>query len=132
MSINNFNNILNGIDIVNNKRIKKIIDKSSENLKDIFSEKEIEYCFSKKNPTQSLAVRFAAKEAVIKAVDSYILEYDLNKIEVINTESGKPELLIHCNKLKDKIKKLLNKNKYSINLTLSHEKEFSVAHVLIY
>lgn len=132
MQFNNFNNILNGIDIVNNKRIKKILDKSSENLKDIFSKKEIEYCFSKKNPTQSLAVRFAAKEAIIKAVDSYILEYDLNKIEVINTETGKPQIQIHCSKLKEKIKKLLKKNNYSINLTLSHEKEFSVAHVLIY
>ncbi len=124
--------ILTGIDLVNNLRIKKMIDKKSPVIKEIFSEKEIEYCMKKKYYENSFGIRFAVKEAIIKATDSDILEYELNKIETINTESGKPEVRINIDRLNDKIKKILGKEDFTINITVSHEDNYSVASVLIY
>ncbi len=124
--------ILTGIDLVNNLRIKKMIDKKSPVIQEIFSEKEIEYCMKKKHYENSFGIRFAVKEAIIKATDSDILEYELNKIETINTESGKPEVRINIDRLNDKIKKILGKEDFTINITVSHEDNYSVASVLIY
>lgn len=124
--------ILNGIDIVDNNRFTKLIRKNNNSLKNFFSEKEISYCLSKKNPEESFGSRFAAKEAIIKAINSHILEFDLTKIEVLNEDSGKPLVFINCEILKDKIKNALNKENFVVNLTLSHEKRYSIAHVLIY
>lgn len=124
--------ILSGIDLVNNLRIKKLIDKKSPVIYEIFSEKEIEYCMKKKNYENSFGIRFAVKEAIIKATDSDILEYELNKIETINTESGKPEVKINIDRLNNKIRSLLGKKDFTINITVSHEDNYSVASVLIY
>ncbi|HOJ63215.1 MAG TPA: 4'-phosphopantetheinyl transferase superfamily protein [Spirochaetota bacterium] len=124
--------ILTGVDLVNNLKIKKIIDKKSPVINEIFSEKEIEYCMKKKNYENSFGIRFAVKEAIIKATDSDILEYELNKIETINTESGKPEVKINIERLNNKIKKLLGKDNFTITISASHEDNYSIATVLIY
>ena len=55
-----------------------------------------------------------------------------NKIETINTENRKPVLKINIERLNDRIKELLNKDEYKINISLSHEKEYSIAQVIIY
>jgi holo-[acyl-carrier protein] synthase len=71
MSDNNHHNevIGIGIDILEVKRIKEIINKKDEIfLKRIFTESEINYCRSKKRLFESFAVRYSAKEAFIKAV----------------------------------------------------------------
>lgn len=124
--------ILNGIDIVDNRKIKKLMNKSNNSLNEIFSKKEIEYCLNKKNPEVSFGVRFAAKEAILKAINAHVLEFDLTKIEILNNSDGKPYVKINCEILQNRIKKILNKESFIINLTLSHEKEYSIAHVLIY
>ncbi len=124
--------ILSGIDIVNNHRIKKLITRSPHTINEIFSKREIEYCQKRKFPEQSFGARFAVKEALLKASDSDILEYDLSKIEIINTDSRKPILIIHIDRLNEKIKKLLNKEIFKINISLSHERDFSIAQVIIY
>ena len=124
--------ILSGIDIVNNQRIKRLIERSPQALNDIFSKKEIEYCEKKRFCEQCFGARFAVKEAIIKATDSHIFDYKLYDIETINLNSGKPKLNIYSEKLNNKIKKLLNKNEFEINVSLSHEKDFSIAQVIIY
>lgn len=124
--------ILSGIDIVNNKRIKKLIERSPETIKEMFSQIEIDYCNKKKYPEQSFGVRFAVKEALIKATNSDILEFELNQIETINTENRKPILKINNEKLNNRIRKLLDKDDFKINISLSHEKEYSIAQIIIY
>jgi len=58
-----------GIDIVAVKRLRDAHEKwGMRFFERIYTRKEIDYCFSKKDPFPSLAVRFAAKEAVIKAI----------------------------------------------------------------
>lgn len=124
--------ILSGIDIVNNNRIKRLISRSPNALEDIFSKKEIEYCSKKKYSEQNYGARFAVKEALIKATNSHLFDYELNDIETVNLESGMPVVNIISNKLNQKIRSLLNKDDYKINVSISHEKEYSIAQIIIY
>lgn len=115
--------IMNGTDIVEVKRIQDDIEKHGDKfLKRIFTENEIKYCEEKKSQKyQSYAARFAAKEAVYKAISKFInKEYSWKDFEVINDESGKPYV-----KLGIKIDEL-----ESISITLSHCKEYAVANVI--
>ena len=62
-------------------------------LKTAFTDREIAYCIGKKNSAQHFAVRFAAKEAYMKAIGSgWSKESDFKEIEIINDKNGKPGL----------------------------------------
>jgi len=87
--------ILCGIDIIEVNRIQESIETLGETfLNKVFTEKEIEYCESKKmQKYQSYAARFAAKEAVFKALSKDLNgrnEITWKNIEVLNEESGRP------------------------------------------
>jgi len=116
-----------GIDIVKIERMKKVVEKwGNRFLERVFTEGEISYCYDKKEPFLSLAVRFAAKEALIKAVGS--IEYvSLRDIEVVNVETGKPLLKVR-GKLGDFFQEQLIKN---VHLSLSHEHEYGIACVVL-
>jgi len=121
-----------GIDIISNKRMKKLLEKSPHILEDIFSEEEMKYCFSKKENYISFAARFAAKEAFLKAIDKGILNFDLNEIEIINQDSGKPFINIRSEKIRLSVEDILKKKDFKIALSISHETGYSVAQVIIY
>lgn len=111
-----------GTDIIEIERIKKIIEnKKDKFLESIYTKCEIEYCESKNvQKYQSYAVRFAAKEAIYKALSDYIVSnYSWKDFEIVNNNKGKPEV-----KLNFKIENLEN-----IELSLSHCKEYAVAYV---
>lgn len=92
----------------------------------MFTPKEIEYCESKNvQKYQHYAARFAAKEACLKAISRFLKnKYDITwtDIEVINDKQGKPSLNISVIDLQ-KIE--------SIDISLSHCKEYAVAMVTI-
>jgi holo-[acyl-carrier protein] synthase len=116
-----------GIDIVKIERMKKVVEKwGNRFLEKVFTDGEISYCYEKKEPFLSLAVRFAAKEALIKAVGS-IDNVSLRDIEVVNVETGRPLLKIR-GKLGDFFQDQLIKN---VHLSLSHEHEYGVACVVL-
>ncbi|TNF56210.1 holo-[acyl-carrier-protein] synthase [bacterium] len=116
-----------GIDLVKIDRMKKAVEKWGEKfLKRIFTEKEISYCFEKKEPHHSLAVRFAAKEALIKAIGSEVF-VPLTDIEILNFENGKP-VIDAKGKLGEYFK---DKSIKSCHLSLSHEREFGIACVVL-
>lgn len=109
-----------GIDIEDISRFEgKTLEDDKFFLKRIFSEKELEYCFSNSNPAQHLCARFCAKEALIKALSDKSLE--LNKIEVLKNEDGKPYL-----NLVEKYRNL------KTEVSLSHCKTYACASVLVY
>ena len=100
-----------GTDIVNIKRIDKILKKKNSNFKKrIFSRGEIIYCDNKKNPSSYYAKRFAAKEAFTKALGTGISKgINLKNIEIFNDTLGKPKVKLsgRVNSfLKSKIKKI--------------------------
>lgn len=115
--------IMNGTDIIEVSRIQKDIETLGDRfLKRIFTENEIKYCENKKSQKyQSYAARFAAKEAIYKAISEFIgNDYTWKDFEIINDEIGKPHV-----KLKVNIEQL-----DSITVTLSHCKEYAVANAL--
>lgn len=118
--------IKTGIDIIEVSRIKKAIETSNEAfIEKVFTKKEIEYCNSKvANKYEHFAARFAAKEACLKAISDLMeSKFDISwkEIEIINLKNGKPTLKIY----KD------IKDVESIDISLSHVKEYAVASVCI-
>lgn len=121
-------NIRIGTDIIEISRIKRSIeDTDNKFIERIYTNKEIEYCESRKSQKyQHYAVRFAGKEAVFKAISSMLknkFEIDWKDIEILNDSSGRP----YVNILKSKISEKIN-----IDISLSHCKEYAVANVIAY
>ncbi len=110
-----------GVDIIEIERVKKFVDKNEASLNKIFDEVELDYCNSKKNKYQHFAARFAAKEAVIKALGDRTLAY--KDIVVKNQESGAPFIIIKNVKYSDLDQK--------IAISLSHCEDFAIAFVVI-
>lgn len=109
-----------GTDIIEISRIKNLIDNTNF-IKKMYTNQEIEYCESKKEQKyQSYAARFAAKEAIYKALSNEIpKDYSWKDFEIINSIKGKPEVYLHLN---------VNSLK-SIEISISHCKEYAVAYV---
>ena len=84
-----------GTDLVEIDRIQKAIEKNSRFLQKVYTEEEIRYCQRKKNPWQSFAARFAAKEAVSKALGTGLGKIGLTDIEVQNQSTGQPQIVLH-------------------------------------
>jgi len=121
-----------GTDIVNIKRIEKSLKKNRNVFKNkIFTRNEILYCDKKKNPIPFYAKRFAAKEALSKALGTGIRKgISLKNIEIYNDNLGKPSIKLKgttANYLRKKIKTA----KYKIHLSLSDDKPWAQATVII-
>ena len=116
-----------GTDIIEIKRIKESIEDLGEKfLERVYTNKEIAYCESKKNQKyQHYAARFAAKEAVFKAISNKLSnKYDIGwkNIEVINNENGRP----HVNLLNIEILEI-----EEMDISISHCKEYATANVVV-
>ena len=117
-------NIACGTDIIEINRIEESLNKYDEKFKQtVFTKNEIKYCESHKGQkVQHYAARFAAKEAIFKALSKKIEnKYNWTDFEIINSEDGKPEV-----KLNIKIPEMK-----SIDISLSHCKEYAVATVVV-
>ncbi len=81
-----------GVDIIEIDRVQQIIEEFGEVfLKKVYSDAEISYCNSKAKPAQHFAARFAAKEAIAKALGTgFNKELLLKDIEIRNDKNGKP------------------------------------------
>jgi holo-[acyl-carrier protein] synthase len=115
-----------GIDIVNVSRMKEAVDRWGERfLKRVFTENEIAHCYEKKNPFPSLSVRFAAKEAVIKAIGSRISAF--TTMEILNDPHGKPFM-----RTSGKLEAFFREHSLQVpHVSLSHEKEYGIAFVVL-
>lgn len=115
-----------GTDIIEVNRIKNAIEKHGDRfLKEIFTLSEIEYCNNKANKYQHYAARFAAKEAVFKAISELLPDkYDIKwtDIEIKNNENQKPQVIF--------LKEVIQIEQ--IDISLSHVKEYAVANCVCY
>ena len=121
-----------GTDIVNIKRMEHSLKKHGFSFKNrIFSKKEISYCEKKKNSSSFYAKRFAAKEAFTKALGTGIRKgVNLKNIEISNNVQGKPSISLKGN-LANYLKKKVKCKKYDIHLSLSDDKPWAQATVII-
>ena len=120
-----------GTDIIDTRRIKKTITNFGNKFKKrCFLSSEIKRSEETINSVNSYAKRYAAKEACAKALGTGLAKGIFWKdIEVINNKFGKPFIKLHNNALR-RIKRLTNKN-YNIEVSLSDEKNYAIANVII-
>lgn len=114
------NQISVGVDIERTARFigKKI---NSPFLKRLYTPGELNYCFNKQEPSESLAGRFAAKESVKKALAPLIKQpVDHKDIEILNNELGVPLISVE-NRVGDK---------FNFSLSISHTKNTAIAVVI--
>ena len=120
----------NGVDIVDNLRIKKAI-KNQRFINRIFSKDEIKNSKKMNNKVQFYAKRFAAKEAFLKAIGTGISKgLILRDISVKNNKDGKPMLVIN-KKIKQYILRKYRIKKFNTHLSLSDENNYSIAFVIL-
>lgn len=120
-----------GTDIVNINRIKNAFKKNSNSFKKrIYTNFEIKTCERRRDKVECFAKRFAAKEAFIKAVglSNKLL---FNEIEVKNNSVGAPKIVLKGISLKN-LKKIFKNKKFKIYLSLSDDKPWAVASVIIF
>ncbi len=113
-----------GTDIVSVVRIKKTIQNHSQRFKErIFTPIEIKYCDSKAAPPIHYAGRFAAKEAIKKALLSsgVVSNIDFAGIEILSSESGAPEVQLNHPSL----------DQISCKVSISHTDDTAIAFSLI-
>jgi len=115
-----------GIDLIEIERIKKAKNRWGKRfLERVYTPNELEYCLRKRYPETSLAGRFAAKEAVMKALGTGLSSgVRWKDIEILNDRKGKPEVLLY-----GKTKNLIGKRK--VLISISHTKEDAIAQALI-
>jgi len=113
-----------GTDIVSVSRIEKILQQYSDRFKKhVFTDKEKSYCDLKSNPAIHYAGRFAAKEAVKKALysSSIINSIYFADIEIISNVSGAPEVKLSNQDLKNAL----------VKVSISHIDELAIAFALV-
>jgi len=107
-----------GIDLVEINRLEKTIEKYGNRfLKRCYTQRELEYCFSKVQPVLHLAGRFAAKEAVMKALGKGV---GFKDVEVVNERNGRPKVIFN-----DQSENL------NVELSISHTRNVAVAVVTL-
>lgn len=118
-----------GIDLVNMERIERAMNRwGNLFLRRVFTEKEIGWCLKRTRPSECFAIRFAAKEAFLKAI-GWGLRNGIQwiDIEVENDAMGKPFFMVY-RKAREVLEVL---RVQSSLLTLSHEPPYAVAHVIL-
>ena len=113
-----------GTDIIEISRIETSINRTKTFKEKVYTKNEIEHIEKKRNPYASYAGRFAAKEAVSKALGTGVRNFSLRDIEILNDELGKPNIILY-NNLKD-----FTKN-FVFQVSISYSKEYAVSTVII-
>ena len=119
-----------GVDIVSNLRIKKSI-KNNSFVNRVFSKSEVYQSKKTLNKSNYFSKRFAAKEAFMKALGTgFRFKANFKDISVINNKEGKPELKV-TNNIKKLLINRLKVKKFNLFISLSDEKNYSIAFVVI-
>ncbi|MBI6873249.1 holo-ACP synthase [Clostridium aciditolerans] len=116
-----------GVDIVEIRRIKEAISKHANFIDRMFSKNEIEYLKSRNLRPEFVAGRFAAKEAVAKALGTGFSGFEFKDIEIDRTAAGKPLVV-----LKGKAKLMAQKyGDYKIHISISHGIDNAIAYAVM-
>ena len=119
-----------GIDIEEVGRVERLLERQGKRFLDrVFAEAEIEYCTSKARPAEHLAARIAAKEAVAKALGTgFARGVRMRDIEVVSADNGPPKVKLHGGAAK----RLDSLGAETVLLSLSHTRDYAVAHADIF
>ena len=119
-----------GIDIVEVQRIERLLVRQGAKFLDrVFTKAEVKYCMSKAHPAVHLAARFAAKEAVAKALGTgFSKGVRMRDIEVVTDDKGPPQARLHGGAAKRR--EFLGAE--GVLLSISHTTEHAIAHADIF
>ncbi len=123
-------NIRCGVDMVEIERIRQSIDRYGESfVRKVFTDEEIRYCESRKNGRyESYAARFAAKEAVSKALGTGLTDgVTLTGIEMVNDAGGKPMVRLYGSTLQH----YERMGGISMDISLTHSRNYATAFAVI-
>ena len=84
-----------GVDLVDIDRIRGVIERQARFVERTYTADEAAYCAARKVPWERYAARFAAKEAVMKAMGVGLGAVGLTEIEVVRADSGQPSVRLH-------------------------------------
>lgn len=118
-----------GLDLVKIERIRTLAERWRERfLERLYTEAERRYCFERASPYASLAGRFAAKEAVLKAIGTgWSAGVSWQDIQVVNDGSGKPVAQVQ-----GRAGALLQEAGVTdIHISLSHDADYAIAQVVL-
>lgn len=115
-----------GIDSVEIERIKKSIEKESF-VKRVYGEKELFELKEKNMAAQSAAACFCAKEAFSKAIGTGVTGFNLNEVETLHDEKGKPFLVFSGN-----AEKIVDESGLSFDISITHTDTVATAVVIAF
>ncbi|MFE1346633.1 holo-ACP synthase [Streptomyces sp. NPDC058757] len=117
-----------GTDLVDVERLRRLLVGGPEVAARIFTDRELAYCAARpRRSEEHLAARFAAKEAVMKALGTGAAGMDWTDVEVVNDRSGRPRL-----NLRGRAALAAgNRRVRRTDVSLSHTAELAVAHVVL-
>ena len=119
-----------GIDVIENKRIKRLLNNKIF-IERTFGKNEIKFSKKISNKINYFAKRFAAKEALAKSIGTgFRNNLNLKDIEILNDKIGKP-FYYKSNKISRIINKKFKVKKYDLFLSISDEKDYSVAFTIL-
>ena len=119
-----------GVDVIKNKRIQNLINKKSF-INRTFGKNEVKLSKKSSNKTNYFAKRFAAKEAFAKSLGTgFRNNLNFKDIEILNDKIGKP-YYFRSKKINNIINKKFNIKKYNLFLSITDEKDYSVAFTIL-
>lgn len=116
-----------GVDIVEIRRIETAMNRTSGFLEKIFTDSELKHLKSRNLRPEYIAGRFAAKEAVSKALGTGFRSFNFKDIIVENTDLGKPIVTLSGNA--DLIAKKMGE--YNLQLSISHGEDNAIAYAIL-
>jgi len=118
-----------GIDIIKIGRFEKALERWGDRLRErVFTPHELSICLKKARPGRHLALRFAAKEAFLKALGIGMFQgVPWKEMEILNDPLGRPQM-----KVSGEAQKLCKEKRIQkIFVSISHEEHYGVAQVLL-
>jgi holo-[acyl-carrier protein] synthase len=118
-----------GVDVIKIARFEQALDRWGNRLRErVFTPQELSTCHNKAHPGRHLALRFAAKEAFLKALGIGMFQgVAWNEIEIINDPTGRPHMKVRGNA--EKVCR--EEGIQEIFVSISHEHDYGVAQVLM-
>ncbi len=116
-----------GIDLIEIARVEQAVSRSGDRfLTRVFTPGEIEYCYRSSRPGPHLAARFAAKEAVLKALGLGLRQVRWTEVAVERDEMGKPGI-----RLSGRAGEIARAQGITeVLITLSHCKDYALAQAI--
>ena len=113
-----------GSDIIECLRIGRMVEQHGEQfLTRVFTEREIQFCQSRKHAMQHFAAHWAAKEAVVKSLGAWRRAISWTELEIRNDPQGRPQVHV-CGSARDQARELRVSD---ILVTLAHCRAYATA-----